>query len=373
MSRINYPFSAIVGQEELILGCLICIVNRSIDGILIKGVKGSGKSTVVYSLEDILPEIDINNNCNFNCNPTHRENWCTECKNRFSNQDAEFSSHKVKPVVIPLTTSEEMLVGSIDVEKLLKSGEKSFVPGILAKAHRKVLYIDEVNLLPDFLTDSILDVDATGYNTVEREGFSITHNSDFILIGTMNPEEGDLRPQILDRFSISVDVQPVKDATLRKEIINRNILFKKDKIAFRKHFESKNKALMNTIELACSKLTDIKMQEMFYDLVVEFCSEKNIDGHRADIAIIETAKTHAAIEQNDMVELRHLVQAAKFVLGHRTRKGGLEKPLSRAEITQWFAVREKKIKSVSSEVYSASISEDISISEGELILPPKKY
>ena len=175
------------------------------------------------------------------------EHWCSKCKREFSENNIEHLKQKVEPIVIPLTATEDRLIGSIDVKKLLKSGEKSFVPGILVKANRKILYIDEVNLLPDFLTDSILDVSATGYNTVEREGFSFTHQSEFLLVGTMNPEEGELRPQILDRFPISVEINPIINPKLRKEIIQRNLLFKQNKKMFRKQFDSKNNKLKKTL------------------------------------------------------------------------------------------------------------------------------
>ena len=332
----NYPFTAIVGQEELILGIILNIINPKIGGLLIKGIKGSGKSTAVYSMTDIIPEIDVLKDCKFNCDPQKPEYWCEDCRNNYSEDNKKIISKEVMNVPVPLSITEDRLLGNIDVEMLLKEGKHRFIPGILAKAHRQILYIDEVNLLPDHIVDDILDVSAMGWNRIERDGFSISHPSEFLLIGTMNPEEGELRPQILDRFPLSVEVATVTNKAFRKEIINRNLAYEKNPTKFREQFQQETENLKNFIILSRTILKKVEVKSEFYDLIVKLCSENKVDGHRADIGIIKTASTHAAFEMKKQVEMRHIKQAAKFVLGHRTREGGLSKPLTKAEIDDFF-------------------------------------
>ncbi|MDD3050430.1 MAG: ATP-binding protein [Candidatus Cloacimonetes bacterium] len=337
MKRTHYPFTALVGQEELSLGIILNIINPKLGGLLIKGVKGSGKSTAVYSMTDIVPEIEVMSDCNFNCDPEKPELWCRSCSEHYSESKKETVKKEIGIVSVPLSITEDRLLGNVDVEKLLREGKHNFIPGALANAHRQVLYIDEVNLLPDHIVDDILDVSASGWNKVEREGFSILHPSQFLLIGTMNPEEGELRPQILDRFPLSVDISSVEDESLRKEIINRNLAYERNSTEFIDLFKKDTEVLRNLIILARTQLDKVEVNEELYNIVVKLCAENKVDGHRADIGIIKTAKTHAAFELKNMVELRHIQQAAKFVLCHRTREGGFSKPLKKSEIDQFFA------------------------------------
>ncbi|MBC8384457.1 MAG: AAA family ATPase [Candidatus Cloacimonetes bacterium] len=371
--RENYPFTAIVGQEELILGIILNIINPKLGGLLIKGVKGSGKSTVVYSMTDIIPEIEVMKNCKFNCNPQKPEYWCGDCQHNFSEENKETISKKVMNVPVPLSITEDRLLGNVDVELLLKEGKHRFIPGILAKAHRQILYIDEVNLLPDHIVDDILDVSAMRWNRIEREGFSIYHPSEFLLIGTMNPEEGELRPQILDRFPLSVDINSVTNEVLRKEIINRNLVYEKDPAKFRKQFQQETENLKNFIILSRKLLEKVEVKSEFYDIIVKFCIEKKVDGHRADIGIIKTAITHAAFEMKNQIELRHLKQAAKFALCHRTREGGLSKPLTKSEINDFFDNLKEKEFSKKIKQKAGEFNKKINIfSEGDLIQQEKK-
>ncbi len=285
----------------------------------------------------------------------------------------EIISKEVVNVPVPLSITEDRLLGNVDVELLLKEGKHRFIPGILAKAHRQILYIDEVNLLPDHIVDDILDVSAMGWNRIEREGFSISHPSEFLLIGTMNPEEGELRPQILDRFPLSVMLDSVTDEILRKEIINRNLAYEKDPAKFREQFQQETENLKNFINISRTLLDEIEVKSEFYDIVVKFCANNKVDGHRADIGIIKTARTHAAFEMKKHVELRHIKQAAKFVLGHRTREGGLSKPLTKVEIDEFFAnIKEEKYPK-KTENKTAEINKNINLfSEGGLIQQEKK-
>jgi len=371
--RKNYPFTAIVGQEELSLGIILNIINPKLGGLLIKGVKGSGKSTAVYSMTDIIPEIKVLKECKFNCDPQKPEYWCEDCFNNYSEENKKIVSKEVENVSVPLSITEDRLLGNVDVEMLLKEGKHRFIPGILAKAHRQILYIDEVNLLPDHIVDDILDVSAMGWNRIEREGFSISHPSEFLLIGTMNPEEGELRPQILDRFPLSVEVASVTNETFRKEIINRNLAYEKEPAKFREQFQQETENLKNFIILSRTILQKVEVKSEFYDMVVKLCAEKKVDGHRADIGIIKAAKTHAAFEMKTQVELRHIKQATKFVLCHRTREGGLSKPLTKEEIDEFFDnIKDEKFPKRSKK-RTEEINKSIHLfSEGGLIRQEKK-
>lgn len=336
MNKLNYPFTAIVGQDELLMGIILNIINPKLGGLLIKGVKGAGKSTAVNSITDIIPEIKVLKGCKFNCDPEKPEQWCKKCKDKYSETDKDVIIKEVRRISVPLGITEDNLLGNIDVELLLKEGTRKFIPGIITKAHRQILYIDEVNLLPDHIIDDILDVAATHWNEVEREGFSLSHPSEFLLLGTMNPEEGELRPQILDRFPLSVIVNSVSNEKLRTEIIKRNLQFESNKTEFRNKFQKETRELRSLIKLARTQLNNVKIKTKYYKIVSKLCSENNIDGQRADIGIIKTALTHAAFELKNQVEFRHIKQASKFVLQHRTRAGGLSKPLTETEINDFF-------------------------------------
>jgi len=370
MKKQRYPFSAIVGQDELQLAIILNVINPKLGGLLIKGVKGSGKSSSVYAIPDILPELEIMQYCEFNCDPATPDSWCKDCAEQYTECTKESEVKNIQIVSIPLSVTEDRLLGTVDVEKLLKEGEHSFIPGILAKAHRQILYIDEVNLLPDHIIDDILEVSASQWNRVEREGFSIEHASEFLMIGTMNPEEGELRPQILDRFPLSVIIGSVADPELRKEIINRNLAFENDPEGFIAEFAQITESLKNQIIMARDFLGQVKIDNGFYDLVVKLCSAKEVDGHRADITIIKTARTYAAFEFRTEVELRHIIQSAKLVLTHRTRQGGLKKPITSAELDEFFQSNELEIGGAESPDLNFKIS---FLREGGLVQQEKKY
>lgn len=333
MKHTYYSFSAIVNQDDLKILYLANIVNPYIGGLLISGPKGSGKSTVVRSVQNILPEYRAVKGCPFNCDPSKPEKFCSFCREK---DKIEVVRKKMKIVDLPLSCTEDRLVGSIDVEKLLKEGRKEVEVGILGEANRNILYIDEVNLLPDHLVDDILDAAALHWNRIEREGISIIHPSEFVLVGTMNPEEGELRPQILDRFPLCVKVESVKDPGLRAEIVKRNIIFEEDPESFYKMFEKEEEELKSKILNAKEILKDVKINEKLIEWVSGSCAELKVDGQRPDIVIVKTAMTITAIQARKEVKEDDILYCAKFALIHRTREGGLLPPPEDEEIADVF-------------------------------------
>ena len=340
-----YLFSAIVGQEKFKTAYLANIVNPKIGGLLVSGTKGTGKSTVVHSIETILPEYDSVAGCRFNCDPARPERFCTLCRERDSIRSVR---KKMKIINLPLSCTEDRLIGSIDIESLLKSGEKKVQVGILGEANRNILYVDEVNLLPDHLVDDILDAAAFPWNTIEREGISISHPDEFILIGTMNPEEGELRPQILDRFPLCVKVESIRDSEKRVEIVKRNLLYESNPDKFDEIFQKDEKAYGRLILKAKTLLPGAQMDEALLYNIAEACAVLKVDGQRPDIIIVKTAQTIASLGgRTDVIE-DDILLAAEFALSHRTRDGGLLEPPSADEIRAAFTKSLRKDASIKS-------------------------
>jgi len=333
--KIPYLFSAIVGQAEFKTAYLANIVNPKIGGLLISGPKGTGKSTIVHSIETILPQYNSVDGCPFNCDPEKPERFCTLCRER---DQIKPVSKTMKIINLPLSCTEDRLIGSIDIENLLKGGEKKIQAGLLGEANRNILYIDEVNLLPDHLVDDILDAAASPWNTIEREGFSIIHPDEFILVGTMNPEEGELRPQILDRFPLCVKITSIHDPQKRAEIVKRNLLYENDPDKFFEIFQKDEKTYAEIIARAKELLPKVQMNELMLIGIAEACSELKVDGQRPDIIIVKTAQTIAALDRGES----DILLAAQFALSHRTRDGGLLEPPSNEEIKTVFTKCLKK-------------------------------
>ncbi|MCK9330477.1 MAG: AAA family ATPase [Candidatus Cloacimonetes bacterium] len=370
MKYLRFPFMSIIGQEEASLAIILNIINPQIGGILISGTKGTGKSSLVYGIPQICPEIQVYANCRYNCIVGDFENLCPDCQKIKEVNHTLIVNKEIEVVNIPLNISEDNLFGKIDVEQLLKDGTRHFVPGILAKANRQILYLDEVNLLPDHIIDSLLDVSASAYNVVERDGFSIKHKSNFLLIGTMNKEEGELRPQILDRFPMFVNLETVKNPEERLEIIKRNTAFENNPEEFYHKYKKINDLMKISIVNARDLLPEVTINEYLVKKILAFLIEYNIDGHRADLVILKTAKTYAALEEKRIVELKHIIMAMKFSLLHRTREGGLKKPVNFSDIENWF----KNEKVLDSEkILNTDINpENISLFKGGLVSPTKK-
>jgi len=337
VERPVYPFTAIVGQSELKLALLLNAVNPMIGGVLIRGPKGTGKSTAVRALADILPEIEVVKGCPFNCNPHDPTNMCESCLERYENGETlEVEKRKMKVVTLPIGSTEDRVIGSLDIEKAITEGVRALQPGLLAEANQNILYIDEVNLLPDHITDSILDAAASGWNVVEREGVSVAHPSRFILVGTMNPEEGELRPQLADRFTLHISVEGIYDEEQRMEIIKRNIEFGEDPIGFKKRWRGEQEDLRRRIIKAREILSKVIVPDEILRAVASACIMLHVDGHRPDIATVRAAKALAALEGRMRVEASDILRVAVMAVGYRTRGGGFEEPARPEEIREAF-------------------------------------
>ena len=326
-NRLIFPFSAIVGQERAKLALLCVAVNPLIGGVLLKGDKGTGKSTLVRALANVLPEIEVVEGCPFNCNPANPLEMCDLCYKSYAKGKAlPVSKRKMKVIDLPLSVTIDRLVGTIDVERFLKEGERALQPGILAEANRGVLYIDEVNLLDDYIADSLLDSAAMGWNVIEREGISFRHPSRFILVGSMNPEEGDLRPQILDRFGLCVEVSAPMSPEERIEVVKRIEEFHEDPIGFYKKFEGKERELTERVVKARRILPKVEVNDDLLKLLAETVINLGIKTSRAEITTIKTAKSIAALNGRRKVSLEDLERAMELSLPHRLKEKPFQKP-----------------------------------------------
>ncbi|MCR8487167.1 MAG: ATP-binding protein [Crenarchaeota archaeon] len=344
--EVVFPFVAFVGQDLFKLALLAIAVNPSIGGLLVRGEKGTGKSVLVRALADVLLPIEVVADCPFNCDPHNPLLMCPQCRERYNQgEKLPVKRVKMKVITLPIGATEDMVLGTIDIEKVLKEGKPALKPGILARANRNILYIDEINLLPDHLVDIILDAAAMGFNYVERENISFSHPAKFILVGTMNPEEGDIRPQLLDRLSLCVDVKSIDSPELRAEIIKRNMEFQLDPIAFRERYKEQTENLRNRIAYAKSLINSVEISDAMILLIAKLCSTLEVDGHRPDIVIAQTARALAALDGRDSVEPSDIQIAAQLALIHRTRKGGLLEPPTLEEIEEAFKKALKEVKS----------------------------
>ncbi|MEN6573171.1 VWA domain-containing protein [Methanobacterium aggregans] len=316
LKNFIFPFSAIVGQENVKKALILNAINPSIGGVLIKGDKGTGKTTAVRALADLLPSLKVVKGCPFNCNPEDPDSLCESCRSG----DFEVEEKKMRVVELPLGSTEDRVVGSINIEKALKEGSKALEPGILADANRNILYVDEINLLDDNLVDVLLDAAAYGVNIVEREGISIAHPSRFILVGTMNPAEGELRPQLSDRIGLHISVHSIMDLDKRVQIMERREEFEKDPAAFRDKFQEKQEEILGSIVTARKVMGNVSISKDLMKVIAHICMDMGVDGHRADIAILKTAKTVAAYQNMEEVNQEHVEEAALLVLGERFHK-----------------------------------------------------
>ena len=332
-----FPFTAIVGQEEMKLALELNVVDPKIGGVMIMGDRGTGKSTTIRAIADLLPKIDIVKDDPFNSHPTDLELMSADVLAEYQN-DVTLSTEQIKiPMVdLPLGATEDRVCGTIDIEKALTEGIKAFEPGLLAKANRGILYVDEVNLLDDHLVDILLDSAASGWNTVEREGISIRHPARFVLVGSGNPEEGELRPQLLDRFGMHAEIRTVKDPILRVKIVEERTSFDLNPQEWLDKYDEEQKALTDKIISAQNILSDVKLE---YDLRVkisEVCSILDVDGLRGDIVTNRASKAYAALNGRDEVTVEDIEKVITLCLRHRLRKDPLETIDSGDKVQQVF-------------------------------------
>jgi magnesium chelatase subunit I len=316
-----YPFAAIVGQEEMKKGLLLNAINPKLSGILIRGEKGTAKSTAVRALGALLPEIEVVENCTYGCDPDDITTMCMECRERLASGDTlSMTSRKMRVVDLPVSSTEDRVVGTLDIEQAIKKGEKHFEPGVLAQANRGILYVDEVNLLDDHIVDVLLDSAAMGVNTVEREGVSFTHPASFILVGTMNPEEGELRPQLLDRFGLCVNITGIGDPALRVEVVKRRAAFEEYPESFAEKWEVEEERLRRQIVEAKELLPTVKISDESLFLIAQIAIEMGVDGHRADLVMMKAAKTMAAFNGRKEVIEEDVRNSVDLALLHRMRR-----------------------------------------------------
>lgn len=325
MARIPFPFSAIVAQDELKLALTLCAVDPGIGGVLAFGDRGTGKSTAVRALAALLPPMMVVDGCAYGCDPKARGNWCADCRGRLG-KARKIASHEAPvPVVdLPLGATEDRVVGALDLERALSQGVKAFEPGLLAKANRGFLYVDEVNLLEDHIVDLLLDVAASGENLVEREGLSIRHPARFVLVGSGNPEEGELRPQLLDRFGLCVNVSTPKDLPTRIEVVKRRDEYDRAPIAFNAKWAAAEAKLRKQIVTARERLEAVTVPDAVLERAASLCIKLGTDGLRGELTLMRAARSLAALEGTKTVTDAELRRVAPLVMQHRLRRDPLE-------------------------------------------------
>lgn len=336
-ARPVFPFTAIVGQEEMKLALILNVIDPKIGGVMIMGDRGTGKSTTVRALVDLLPEIKVVTNDPFNSDPEDPEMMSYEAKAKAGGEEIlETTTRKIAMVDLPLGATEDRVCGTIDIEKALTEGVKAFEPGLLAKANRGILYVDEVNLLDDHLVDVLLDSAASGWNTVEREGISISHPARFILVGSGNPEEGELRPQLLDRFGMHAQIGTVKDAELRVKIVEQRASFDESPIGFRNHYLQSQQELTERIVAARQLLQEVTIDYESRVKISQICSELDVDGLRGDIVTNRASQALAAFEGRAEVTPQDIFRVIPLCLRHRLRKDPLESIDSGDKVRETF-------------------------------------
>lgn len=320
-----YPFSAIVGQEEMKTALLVAAVDPTVGGVLIVGHRGTGKSTVVRAMPSLLPGIEVVSGCRYGCDPRGNGSRCPECHSREAGGETLRMEHRSVPVIdLPLGATEDRVVGALDLERALTRGERSFEPGLLARAHRGFLYVDEVNLLEDHLVDVLLDVAASGENIVEREGISIRHPARFVLVGSGNPEEGELRPQLLDRFGLSVEVTTPETLDERTEVIRRRDAYDRDPEAFARRWAGQEGRVRQRIRRARTALPSVRVPDATLRKAAELCMALGSDGLRGELTLIRAGRAAASLSEADEVGIEHLREMAPAALRHRLRRDPLD-------------------------------------------------
>ncbi|MCX7304249.1 MAG: magnesium chelatase ATPase subunit I [Hyphomicrobiales bacterium] len=320
----NYPFSAIVGQDEMKRALLLAAIDPTIGGILVFGDRGTGKSTAVRGLAGLLPQMSVAGDCRYNCDPADVAGYCNRCRDQLAAGKLHHRQVAVPVIDLPLGATEDRVAGALDLEKALVSGEKAFEPGLLASAHRGFLYIDEVNLLEDHLVDLLLDVAASGVNIVEREGLSVRHPARFVLVGSGNPEEGELRPQLLDRFGLSVNVISPSDVPSRVEVVKRRDAYDRDPARFSQSWKRKDGALRSSIVKARAALPSLETPDSVIEFASTLCLTLGVDGLRGELTLMRAARARAALVGRQQVTIEDMRAIAVSALRHRLRRDPLD-------------------------------------------------
>jgi magnesium chelatase subunit D len=363
ISRI-FPFTAIVGQERMKRALVLNAINPRIGGVLIRGERGTAKSTAARALAALLPEITVVADCPFGCDPERPTTWCTNCRERAgADEELPVKRRRTRFVDLPVSATEDRVVGTLDIERAIQKGERRFEPGVLAAANRGVLYVDEVNLLDDHVVDLLLDAAAMGVNVVEREGISFSHPARFILVGTMNPEEGDLRPQLLDRFALCVDIRGIRDQRARMAIMEHNLAFEADPEGFRAEWMPREERLTEEISRARRLLPQVKYTQQNLATIAGLMAGLGVDGHRADLVILKTAQAHAARQERAYITDDDILMAAELTLPHRLKRT----PLQQTEVS--LHDLQERLETIQSELPSDAPGES---EEGEAASEQKK-
>jgi magnesium chelatase subunit I len=332
-----FPFTAIVGQEEMKLALQLNVIDPKIGGVMIMGDRGTGKSTTIRAIADLLPEIEVVKDDPFNSDKSDLDLMGNEVRQAIQdNELIETELIKIPMIDLPLGATEDRVCGTIDIEKALTEGIKAFEPGLLAKANRGLLYVDEVNLLDDHLVDILLDSAASGWNTVEREGISIRHPARFVLVGSGNPEEGELRPQLLDRFGMHAEIRTVKDPVLRVKVVEERTSFDQNPMIWINNYEAKQQELRDKIIAAQKILPNVQMDYNLRVKISEVCSQLDVDGLRGDIVTNRAAKAHAAYNGRETVTVEDISKIITLCLRHRLRKDPLESIDSGDKVSKVF-------------------------------------
>ncbi len=327
----NYPFSAIVGQEDMKLAILVAALEPSVGGVLVMGDRGTGKSTAVRGLAALLPMMTVVKDCAYGCDPKAMAGLCPIC-GAGAKTKPKTEQRPVPVVDLPLGATEDRVLGALDIEKALTLGEKAFEPGLLAKANRGFLYIDEVNLLDDHLVDLLIDVAASGQNVVEREGLSVRHPARFVLVGSGNPEEGELRPQLLDRFGLAVEVKTPTDMPSRVEIIKRRDAFERNPDMFMKIWDKEDAKIREQMANARKKLASVKVDDKLLHDASTLCAHLGTDGLRGELTLLRASRAVAALDGKNKVTRDHLKRIAVPALQHRLRRNPLDESSSATRV-----------------------------------------
>jgi Mg-chelatase subunit ChlI len=359
MPRVTYPFSAIVGQALMKRALLLNAVNPQIGGVLIRGERGTAKSTAARGLAVLLPEIEVVADCRFGCDPSESSAWCDECRERNERNETLPSTHRrIRIIDLPVSATEDRVVGTLDLEKAIQQGKRFFDAGVLAAANRGILYVDEVNLLDDHVVDLLLDSAAMGVNVVEREGISFTHPARFILIGTMNPEEGDLRPQLLDRFALCVDVHGIMDSSERMAILERHIAYEQSATDFWKQWQPVEQETAQQITIARNAASKVEYTRNDLATIANFTASLRVEGHRADLVILKAARANAAFEGRTTINDHDIMLAMELALPHRLPRG----PFQEAQAT--LHNMEERLEQARSDAENSEMEEQETDQEG---------